>query len=202
MFPLYFQSGKKSLVPASIPASKTPYKWLNASPQPKNGSAAAVAPQAFRKALQSASNHFLDSPQGVTTKEGSLAHPLSVRLAPRDYYPPGYPDIPHDLVRPAMQLTSPTSSFLCREQKYFPGIYADTTLGCTVFHACASVDDKMVDKSYSCPEFTLFDQSVLMCNWWFYVDCKASGKLYDSNVPLSKSFRLMKALSFTLENET
>nr|CAD7445703.1 unnamed protein product [Timema bartmani] len=180
---------------------------------------------------------YKDSPQGATNKEGSLAHPLSVRLAPRDYYPPGYPDIPHDLVRPAMQLTSPTSSFLCREQKYFPGIYADTTLGCTVhtgldsplslpdaedsghtaprffcintrfggpmvFHACASVDDKMVDKSYSCPEFTLFDQSVLMCNWWFYVDCKASGKLYDSNVPLSKSFRLMKALSFTLENET
>nr|CAD7445702.1 unnamed protein product [Timema bartmani] len=53
------KGGKKSLVPASIPASKTPYKWLNASPQPKNGSAAAVAPQAFRKALQSASNHFL-----------------------------------------------------------------------------------------------------------------------------------------------
>ncbi|ERL94677.1 hypothetical protein D910_11952 [Dendroctonus ponderosae] len=35
-----------------------------------------------------------------------------------------------------------------------------------------------------------------MCNWWFYVDCKNSKKLYDSNIPISKSYQLMKALTF------
>lgn len=51
-------------------------------------------------------------------------------------------------------------------------------------------------KSFLCPESTLFDQTVLKCNWWFYVDCKNSRTLYDSNLPVSKSYQLMKALSF------
>lgn len=51
-------------------------------------------------------------------------------------------------------------------------------------------------KSFLCPESTLFDQTVLKCNWWFYVDCKSSKSLYDSNLPVSKSYQLMKALSF------
>lgn len=51
-------------------------------------------------------------------------------------------------------------------------------------------------KSFLCPESTLFDQTILKCNWWFYVDCKASKSLYDSNIPISKSYQLMKALAF------
>lgn len=51
-------------------------------------------------------------------------------------------------------------------------------------------------KSFLCPESTLFDQTILKCNWWFYVDCKSSKTLYDSNLPVSKSYQLMKALTF------
>lgn len=51
-------------------------------------------------------------------------------------------------------------------------------------------------KSFLCPESTLFDQTILKCNWWFYVDCKSSQSLYDSNIPVSKSYQLMKALTF------
>lgn len=65
-----------------------------------------------------------------------------------------------------------------------------------VFHVCALTDDGLLMKSFLCPESTLFDQSVLKCNWWFYVDCKNSKKLYDSNIPVSKSYQLMKALMF------
>lgn len=61
---------------------------------------------------------------------------------------------------------------------------------------CAFTDDGLVMKSFLCPESTLFDQTILKCNWWFYVDCKASKKLYDSNIPISKSYQLMKALAF------
>lgn len=61
---------------------------------------------------------------------------------------------------------------------------------------CALTDDGLIMKSFLCPESTLFDQTVLKCNWWFYVDCKGSKNLYDSNLPVSKSYQLMKALTF------
>lgn len=65
-----------------------------------------------------------------------------------------------------------------------------------VFHVCAFTDDGLTQKSFLCPESTLFDQTILKCNWWFYVDCKSSRKLYDSNIPITKSYQLMKALTF------
>lgn len=61
---------------------------------------------------------------------------------------------------------------------------------------CALTDDGLIMKSFLCPESTLFDQTILKCNWWFYVDCKTSKTLYDSNLPVSKSYQLMKALTF------
>lgn len=65
---------------------------------------------------------------------------------------------------------------------------------------CALTDDGLIMKSFLCPESTLFDQTILKCNWWFYVDCKNSKGLYDSNLPVSKSYQLMKALSFFSSN--
>lgn len=65
-----------------------------------------------------------------------------------------------------------------------------------MFHVCALTDDGLIMKSFLCPESTLFDQTILKCNWWFYVDCKSSKTLYDSNLPVSKSYQLMKALTF------
>lgn len=69
-----------------------------------------------------------------------------------------------------------------------------------VFHVCALTDDGLVMKSFLCPESTLFDQSILKCNWWFYTDCKNSKSLYDSNLPVSKSYQLMKSLSYFNNN--
>lgn len=69
-----------------------------------------------------------------------------------------------------------------------------------VFHVCALTDDGLIMKSFLCPESTLFDQTILKCNWWFYTDCKSSKSLYDSNLPVSKSYQLMKSLSYFNKN--
>ncbi|XP_018401539.1 PREDICTED: alpha-protein kinase 1-like [Cyphomyrmex costatus] len=117
-----------------------------------------------------------------------------VMNAPREYYPVGYDKNFDDNF--ASRVDLPDTSFYCGEQKHFPGLYADEDLGCMVFHVCALTDDGLIMKSFLCPESTLFDQTILKCNWWFYVDCKSSKNLYDSNIPISKSYQLMKALAF------
>ncbi|XP_012265861.2 basic-leucine zipper transcription factor A isoform X2 [Athalia rosae] len=124
----------------------------------------------------------------------NLAAPSKVMNAPREYYPVGYDKNFDDNFASRVEL--PDTSFYCGDQKHFPGLYADEDLGCMVFHVCALTDDGLIMKSFLCPESTLFDQTVLKCNWWFYVDCKSSKKLYDSNIPISKSYQLMKALAF------
>ncbi|EDS28862.1 chitin binding protein [Culex quinquefasciatus] len=121
-----------------------------------------------------------------------------VMNAPKEYYPVGYDKNFDDNFTSKVDL--PYTTFNCGEQKHFPGLYGDEDLGCMVFHVCALTDDGLIMKSFLCPESTLFDQTILKCNWWFYVDCKNSKTLYDSNLPVSKSYQLMKALSFFSAN--
>ncbi|XP_065076123.1 uncharacterized protein mtg isoform X2 [Ochlerotatus camptorhynchus] len=121
-----------------------------------------------------------------------------VMNAPKEYYPVGYDKNFDDNFTSKVDL--PYTTFNCGEQKHFPGLYGDEDLGCMVFHVCALTDDGLIMKSFLCPESTLFDQTILKCNWWFYVDCKNSKGLYDSNLPVSKSYQLMKALSFFSTN--
>ncbi|KAF4521438.1 hypothetical protein B566_EDAN010595 [Ephemera danica] len=130
----------------------------------------------------------------VAPQRISLVGLPRVMNAPKEYYPVGYDKDFDDGFKSRVEL--PPTNFACGDQKHFPGLYADTDLGCMVFHVCALTDDGLIQKSFLCPENTLFDQSVLKCNWWFYVDCTASPQLYDSNIPVSKSYQLMKALSF------
>ncbi|XP_037868014.1 uncharacterized protein LOC101736353 isoform X1 [Bombyx mori] len=129
-------------------------------------------------------------------KPQSTRQPTSGKVmnAPREYYPVGYEKNFDDHFQSKVDL--PDTSFHCGDQKYFPGLYGDESLGCMVFHVCALTDDGLVMKSFLCPESTLFDQTILKCNWWFYVDCKNTRKLYDTNIPVSKSYQLMKALTF------
>ncbi|XP_037924484.1 uncharacterized protein LOC119660153 isoform X2 [Hermetia illucens] len=117
-----------------------------------------------------------------------------VMNAPKEYYPVGYDKNFDDNFTSKVDL--PPTSFHCGDQKHFPGLYADVDLGCMVFHVCAFTDDGLIMKSFLCPESTLFDQTILKCNWWFYVDCKTSKDLYDSNIPISKSYQLMKSLTY------
>ncbi|XP_053681171.1 uncharacterized protein LOC128732033 [Anopheles nili] len=138
----------------------------------------------------------------TTTTQRPRRYPTNaghkVMNAPKEYYPVGYDKNFDDNFTSKVDL--PYTTFNCGEQKHFPGLYGDEDLGCMVFHVCALTDDGLIMKSFLCPESTLFDQTVLKCNWWFYVDCKSSKNLYDSNLPVSKSYQLMKALSFFSSN--
>ncbi|XP_030756313.1 uncharacterized protein LOC115882398 isoform X2 [Sitophilus oryzae] len=128
----------------------------------------------------------------VTSKRATSVG--KVMNAPKEYYPVGYDKNFDDNFTARVDL--PDTSFYCGDQKHFPGLYADEDLGCMVFHVCALTDEGLLMKSFLCPESTLFDMAILKCQWWFYVDCKNSKKLYDSNIPISKSYQLIKALTF------
>ncbi|XP_030370403.1 uncharacterized protein LOC115621023 [Scaptodrosophila lebanonensis] len=135
------------------------------------------------------------TPRPMYIEAVSKEHKASkVMNAPKEYYPVGYEKNFDDNFKSKVDL--PPTSFSCAKQKHFPGLYADTDLGCMVFHVCALTDDGMVRKSFLCPENTLFDQTILKCNWWFYVDCSSSTSVYDSNIPISKSYQLMKSLTY------
>jgi len=76
--------------------------------------------------------------------------------------------------------TVPETSFSCKDQKS-GGYFADVDEGrCQVFHVCH--DERKF--SFLCPNGTIFDQKVFVCNWWFNVDCAASKDFYDLNAAI------------------
>lgn len=54
-----------------------------------------------------------------------------VREAPEEFYPPGY-EYPKFRIKPSRGVSVPRTKFFCEEQKFLPGMYADTQLGCKV----------------------------------------------------------------------
>ncbi|XP_051162022.1 putative uncharacterized protein DDB_G0282133 isoform X2 [Leptopilina boulardi] len=74
--------------------------------------------------------------------------------------------------------TIPTTSFTCRGVK--GGYYADLETNCQVFHIC----DNGRKISFLCPNGTIFQQSQLICDWWFKVDCSRSTELYEQSAEL------------------
>ncbi|XP_011299846.1 mucin-12 [Fopius arisanus] len=74
-----------------------------------------------------------------------------------------------------MLTTIPTTAFSCRGLK--GGYYADLETNCQVFHIC----DNGRKISFLCPNGTIFQQSQLICDWWFKVDCSKSTELYEQS---------------------
>ncbi|XP_020288398.1 mucin-5AC isoform X2 [Pseudomyrmex gracilis] len=92
------------------------------------------------------------------------------RLAPEKNGVTGQPGVDY----PA--LTSiPATSFSCRGLR--GGYYADLETNCQVFHIC----DNGRKISFLCPNGTIFQQSQLICDWWFKVDCCKSTELYEQS---------------------
>ncbi|XP_029172393.1 basic-leucine zipper transcription factor A isoform X2 [Nylanderia fulva] len=196
------QNEKPQSLPDSLP-SLAPIQGMETSLKAL-AEASNITLEALEAAILLRQQQLLKKQQGpLTTSTTTTVAPLrnkynsgatKVMNAPREYYPVGYDKNFDDNF--ASRVDLPDTSFYCGDQKHFPGLYADEDLGCMVFHVCALTDDGLIMKSFLCPESTLFDQTILKCNWWFYVDCKASKSLYDSNIPISKSYQLMKALAF------
>ncbi|KAK9305287.1 hypothetical protein QLX08_003642 [Tetragonisca angustula] len=197
------QTNKRQPAPSSLP-SLTPIQGMETSLKAL-AEASNITLEALEAAILLRQQQLLRKQQGPTStstttttvsphKNKYNSGVTKVMNAPREYYPMGYDKNFDDNF--ASRVDLPDTSFYCGDQKHFPGLYADEDLGCMVFHVCALTDDGLIMKSFLCPESTLFDQTILKCNWWFYVDCKASRSLYDSNIPISKSYQLMKALAF------
>jgi hypothetical protein len=71
------------------------------------------------------------------------------------------------------------TSFSC-SGRVMGGYYADPEQGCQAYHVCLQSDPELnlYPVSFLCPNGTVFNQAVFVCDWWFNVDCSASERLY------------------------
>nr|XP_022907031.1 GATA zinc finger domain-containing protein 14-like [Onthophagus taurus] len=79
----------------------------------------------------------------------------------------------------------PRTGFSCKQVP--SGYYADLETDCQVFHIC-NEGSKI---SFLCPNGTIFQQSDLICEWWFKVNCTNSPNLYEESAEqlLEESWR-------------
>ena len=62
------------------------------------------------------------------------------------------------------------------------GYYADPAAECQAFHICANDGDGgLLTYSVLCPNGTIFNQNVFVCDWWFNFDCAEAEGLYGLN---------------------
>lgn len=68
----------------------------------------------------------------LETHTSNFRVPVSGKVmnAPREYYPVGYEKNFDDHFQSKVEL--PETNFHCGDQKYFPGLYGDESLGCMV----------------------------------------------------------------------
>jgi hypothetical protein len=70
----------------------------------------------------------------------------------------------------------PRTGFTCDGKA--PGYYADPAAGCQAFYICQS-GGRM--DGFLCPNATLFSQQVLVCDYWWNVDCSQAESFYSIN---------------------
>ncbi|XP_026741352.1 putative uncharacterized protein DDB_G0277255 isoform X2 [Trichoplusia ni] len=81
----------------------------------------------------------------------------------------------------------PRTSFSCAGRD--PGYYADLETSCQVFRVC-TVGSTYGFQSFLCPNGTLFNQAVFVCDWWMNVDCKNSQQFFSNNNEKFENLRL------------
>lgn len=69
------------------------------------------------------------------------------------------------------------SNFSCEGRP--SGYYADVDTGCELYHMCDQSGRKF---SYACPNTTLFQQRMLVCDHWFMVNCSKAEDDYSANL--------------------
>lgn len=71
----------------------------------------------------------------------------------------------------------PKTSFTCAGRP--SGYYADVETGCQIYHMCDGLGRQF---SYSCPNTTLFQQRMLICDHWYMVNCSRAESDYAANL--------------------
>ncbi|XP_036335806.1 uncharacterized protein LOC118746127 [Rhagoletis pomonella] len=77
---------------------------------------------------------------------------------------------------PAYESVPKGLSFKCRNR--LPGYYADTETRCQIWHWCLHSGHQY---SFICPNGTVFNQAVRVCDWWTNVNCPVAEQLYKNN---------------------
>jgi len=88
---------------------------------------------------------------------------------------PGEPGVDYPILASVQE-----SSFSCSGLVY-GGYYADPEQDCQAYHVCLSDpldQDTLYPVSFLCPNGTIFNQQIFVCDWWFNVDCGAAASLY------------------------
>ncbi|CAH1640176.1 unnamed protein product [Spodoptera littoralis] len=67
--------------------------------------------------------------------------------------------------------------------------YADLETNCQVFRVC-TVGSTYGFQSFLCPNGTLFNQAVFVCDWWMNVDCQNSQQFFNNNNDKFENLRL------------
>lgn len=81
-------------------------------------------------------------------------------------------------------LTSiPNTKFSCDDVPFNPGMYADQSTGCQVYHLCYQGRKE----SFLCGVGTIFNQAILNCDFWSSVECSKSSRHYGVNADFGKS---------------
>lgn len=80
-----------------------------------------------------------------------------------------------------IQRAIPRTNFQCVNRP--PGYYADIETGCQVYHMCDGLGRQF---SYACPNTTLFQQRMLICDHWYMVNCSKAESDYGANLLIGK----------------
>ena len=100
--------------------------------------------------------------------ESQVADPLSgLRSAV-----PGEPGVDYPILSSVQE-----TSFSCSGLVH-GGYYADPDQECQAYHVCLRGPTFLFPVSFLCPNGTLFNQRLFVCDWWFNVDCEESAGLY------------------------
>ncbi|KAL4712587.1 hypothetical protein ACJJTC_007182 [Scirpophaga incertulas] len=81
----------------------------------------------------------------------------------------------------------PRTSFSCAGKE--PGYYADLETNCQAFRVC-TIGSTYGFQSFLCPNGTLFNQAVFVCDWWMNVNCQDSERLFNNNNEKFSNLRL------------
>ncbi|XP_026320824.1 uncharacterized protein LOC113230929, partial [Hyposmocoma kahamanoa] len=111
---------------------------------------------------------WANAQNGRGPRQDSSNHGWDIRLAV-----PGEPGNDYPVLG-----NIPRTSFSCAGK--LPGYYADLETNCQAFRVCTS-GSTYGFQSFLCPNGTLFNQAVFVCDWWMNVNCQKSEELFSNN---------------------
>lgn len=91
----------------------------------------------------------------------------------------------------------PVTAFKCSDVEY-PGYYGDVEAQCQVFHVCQTDGRK---NDFLCPIGTIFNQELLVCDWWQNFRCTDTANYYTANANLYMTSQAVDNQNVNVNNQ-